>query len=95
MAEEIARERIERLFTLARRRMENGRKELADRYVELALKIGMKTQVSIPSGLRKQYCHECESFLLPGENCTVRINSKNDTVNYTCEECGAVNRYGY
>lgn len=89
----IAEERIERLFELADERMPE--RELADRYVELARKIGMTYNVSIPREFRKRFCHECHSFLKPGVNCRVRINSKNRTVNYLCRECGNVNRYGF
>ncbi|MFB6242442.1 MAG: ribonuclease P protein component 4 [Candidatus Nanosalina sp.] len=94
MAQQVARERIERLFELADTRFDSD-PELADRYVELAQKIGMKYNVSIPSRLRKLYCHGCEKFLRPGVNCRVRVNSKNRTVNYRCENCGEVNRYGF
>lgn len=95
MSRRIARERIERLFELADKRVEEDRQELADRYVEIARNIGMKYNVSIPSELRKRFCHECHAFLTPGFNCTVRVNSKNSTINYHCENCGHVNRYGY
>ncbi len=95
MSRKIAEERIERLFELAERRMNEDCQELADRYVELARDVGMKYNVSIHPDLRKQFCHECRSYLKPGINCTVRINSKNSTVNYHCRECGNVNRYGF
>lgn len=98
MAAKIAEERIRRLFEVADKRVSEDRKdsvELANRYVELARDIGMKYNVSIPSELRKKYCHECFSFLKPGFNCQIRINSKNSTVNYHCKVCGEVNRYGF
>lgn len=98
MSTKIAEERIQRLFELTDQRISEDRAEaesLADRYVELARNIGMKYNVSIPGELKKKYCHECLSFLKPGFNCQVRINSKNDTVNYHCEACGEVNRYGF
>lgn len=98
MSQKIAEERIRRLFELADLRVSEDRqdgKELADRYVELAREIGMKYNVSIPGELRKRYCHECLSFLKPGYNSRVRVNSKNSTVNYQCGECGEVNRYGF
>lgn len=93
-ARQIAEERIRRLFELASKRIP-GEKQLADRYVELARKIGMKYQVSIPSDLKKQFCEECGSYLEPGYNCRVRVNSKKRNINYYCEECGHVNRYGF
>lgn len=97
MEQQIAGERIERLFELAGKRVrekEEG-KELADRYVELARDIGMKYNVSIPTELQKSFCESCHSYLKPGLNCRVRINSRKSTVNYTCGECGHVNRYGF
>ncbi|MFB6208394.1 MAG: ribonuclease P protein component 4 [Candidatus Nanohaloarchaea archaeon] len=95
MADKIAEERIERLFKLARRRMDEGEEELADRYVELARKIGMRHQLAIPGELQKQFCSGCKAFLVPGKNCRVRIDSKKSTVNYECESCGNVDRYGF
>ncbi|MFB6190190.1 MAG: ribonuclease P protein component 4 [Candidatus Nanohaloarchaea archaeon] len=98
MSRDIASERIQRLFSLADRRISEERddsQELADRYVELARSIGMSYNVSIPGELRKRFCHECGSFLKPGANCRVRINSKTSSINYTCGECGEVNRYGF
>lgn len=93
--EKIAEERIERLFDLADKRVDEGREELADRYVELARKIGMTCQVSISGDLKRRYCQNCHSYLKPGHNCMVRVNSKNKTVNYHCENCGEINRYGF
>lgn len=86
---DISSERINRLFELAEEREEN---ELADRYVELAIKISMKTETPIPSDLKKRFCSNCKSFLTPGDNCEVRVNSKNTV--YRCLECGNVERYG-
>jgi ribonuclease P protein subunit RPR2 len=98
MSQKIAEERIQRLFKLADSRISEDREsagQLANRYVEIARKIGMKHNVSIPAELRKRYCHECFSFLKPGFNCQVRVNSKSSTLNYECKECGEVNRYGF
>ncbi|MFB6145335.1 MAG: ribonuclease P protein component 4 [Candidatus Nanohaloarchaea archaeon] len=91
----IAEERIERLFQLAEKRFSEGDEELANRYIEIARKIGMRTNTSLPPELRRRICEDCGSFLLPGENCEVRLNSKRRTLNYHCRNCGHVNRYGY
>ncbi|QKQ98560.1 ribonuclease P [Candidatus Nanohaloarchaea archaeon] len=94
MSKTIAEERIERLFQLAEKRI--GREdELADRYVELARKIGMKEEVSIPSDLRKKFCSNCYSYLKPGYNCEIKLNSDKKKVEYKCRECGNIDRYGY
>ncbi len=92
----IAEERIRRLFEMAERRVREGEEpELADRYVEIALEIGMGQNVSIPSELKKRFCSDCHSYLVPGRNCRVRINSKTGNINYVCTECGNVDRYGF
>ncbi|MFB6213820.1 MAG: ribonuclease P protein component 4 [Candidatus Nanohaloarchaea archaeon] len=98
MSRAIGEERIRRLFEVADRRVTEERDDaqhLADRYVKLAREIGMSYNVSVPEDLRKRFCHNCGSFLKPGVNCRVRINSKNSVVNYHCEECGEVNRYEF
>lgn len=94
MAKNIAEERIQRLFKLAEKRSGNE-DDLADRYVELARKIGMKEEVSIPSDLRKRFCSNCYSYLRPGYNCDVKLNSEEKNVEYKCRECGNIDRYGY
>ncbi len=94
MSKAIAEERIRILFELAASRFQRE-KHLSDRYIELARTIGMSYNVPIPSELKRRYCSECHSFLVPGENCTVKAKSKNRNINYRCEECGNVDRYGY
>jgi len=89
----IPRERIERLFKLAEKQASEGNQELADRYVELARKISERTQEKIPGELKKRFCSECDSYLVPGENCRVRSNPENQKIIYTCKECGEVERY--
>jgi len=98
MSKEIVEQRIKRLFELADLRISEDRaysEHLADRYVELARNLGMKYNVSIPSNLRKRYCHKCLSYIKPGVNCQIRINSKNNTLNYHCKVCGEIDRYGF
>ena len=94
MSEKIAEERIERLFELADKRI-GEEDELANRYVELARKIGMREEVSIPSNLRKRFCSNCYIFLRPGYNCDVKVNSDKKKVEYKCRKCGNTDRYGY
>lgn len=91
----IARERIERLFELAEERTEEGENQLADRYVEIARNIGMRHNVSIPGELRRKFCSNCNSYLVPGKNCMVNIDSKKNLIVYRCEECGEEDSYGY
>ncbi len=94
MAKSIAEERIQRLFTLAEKRIVEE-DDLADRYMELARKIGMTEEVPIPSGLRKRICSNCYKYLRPGYSCDVKLNSEEKNVEYKCRECGNIDRYGY
>lgn len=90
MSSKIAEERIRILFGEA-----GKRPEYAERYLKLAEKIGMRTETSIPSDLKKKYCGECYTLLNPGNNCKVRINSDSKTVEHECLECGNILRHGY
>ena len=98
MENQIAGERIERLFDLAEKRLQEpneGRQQLADRYVELARSIGMAHNVSIPADFRKRFCQNCNTYLKPGLNCRVVISSRDSVLEYRCGKCGNVNRYGF
>lgn len=95
MSKKIAEERIRRLFELADKRVEEGESQLADRYVELARKIGMGETIPIPSELRKSICGSCHSYISPGYNCEVKIDSKNSRIQYKCQKCGNKDFYGY
>jgi ribonuclease P protein subunit RPR2 len=88
----IAIERIHELFKLANEIYKED-PTLSNRYVEIARKIGMKVKVRIPSIYKRQYCHKCYSFLVPGSNSRVRITGK--TITYYCENCKSFNRIGY
>ena len=98
----IALERIKRLFELGdwiiqeykNKDIDFGEK-LANRYVELARKISMKYKVRMPSELKRRFCKKCHSFLVPGINLKVRIDTKQKSVVYECLECGFKMRYPY
>jgi len=89
----IARERINRLFQEAEKRAMEGKIELANRYVELARKIAMKYLVRIPKIYRMRFCRKCNSYLIPGKNCRVRIHKHRIII--TCDKCGNIKRYPY
>ncbi|MCU0632333.1 MAG: ribonuclease P [Methanolinea sp.] len=80
----IARERIAILFSQARECFpyEPG---LSDRYVALARKISMKQRVRLERRFRRQFCHHCQRFLVPGVNMRVRISRGRVVV--TCLSC--------
>jgi ribonuclease P protein subunit RPR2 len=86
----IARERIEVLFEQARMEFYSC-PERSNRYVEIARRIAMRQRIRIDQNLRRQYCHHCYSFLVPGKNMRVRIHDGKVVV--TCQSCNNRTRY--
>ncbi len=86
----IAGERIDILFDLAEEEALARNLHRADRYVELARKIGMRYNVRIPRRYRRRFCKHCHCYLMPSINCRVRIRG-NRTVIF-CENCGGYTR---
>ncbi len=82
----IALERIYRLFELAEQEFEKH-PERSKRYVELARKIGTRSNVTIPSKLKKRFCKKCGAFLVYGTN--GELEEKEKIGNLKCRECGA------
>ena len=89
----LAKERIEILFKEAEKQFKKF-PELAKRYIFIARKIAMKTNLKLCPEHKKKICKKCKSFITPGVNCTVRTNPKTKSVEYICN-CGHRNRYGY
>ncbi len=86
---EIADERIDRLFELARLEAVSGREERARRYVSLALRLGERYKV--PATHKRTYCSSCRTFFVPPRN--VRVRTGNGRVSMTCLACGHIQRY--
>jgi len=85
---QIAMQRIRTLFSLAKEVIHEDPK-LAQRYVELARKIAMRTRLRLPKEYRRMVCRHCKSFILPGVNCRVRIQPKREPhIVITCLNCG-------
>ncbi|MCK4967486.1 MAG: ribonuclease P [Candidatus Aenigmarchaeota archaeon] len=91
---DIANERIEILFNLAKTEFKNNRHDLAKRYVGLARKIGMKYNISL-SNYKMQFCKMCGNYLAPGINSKIKIISKQKIRVLTCLDCMYESRYGY
>ena len=83
----IALERIYRLFELAELEFNKADKERANRYVQLAMKIGTRNNATIPGELKRKFCKSCKAFLLKGKNC--RWSETDKRVEIICKECGA------
>ncbi len=87
----IAERRIEKLFDEAKKASLNDDIHRANRYVELARKIGMKYNLSLPSSFRRRVCKNCYSYLFPGKTCSTRINK--GKIITKCLKCKTINRY--
>ena len=72
-------ETIKKLFNEAKLN-----KDKADRYVELARKIGMKFNVPIPRELKRKFCRHCNSYF---QKSNYRIRTRNKMIVYTCFKC--------
>jgi ribonuclease P protein subunit RPR2 len=90
-AREIAMKRMVKLLIMAEEEARANRMERGRRYVELATKIGMRTNTPMPKGF--MYCRSCLSPLVPGRNCRVRLRS--DRVVTHCLECDGIRRTPY
>ena len=86
----IAKERISELFAQAKQAF-SEHPERSNRYVELARRIAMRQRVRIDREFRRQYCHHCYAFLLPGSNMRVRVHD--GFVVVTCGSCNKKMRY--
>ncbi|PSQ19294.1 ribonuclease P [Halobacteriales archaeon QS_8_69_26] len=88
----IAEERIDRLQTLARRAVAEGRHDHAREYVRLARRIAERNRLELPREFRRFTCDRCDAYLRPGANATVRLADGHVVV--TCD-CGHHDRYPY
>lgn len=89
----IATERINVLFSLAEKYALEGKEQRANRYAQLAWKIGMRYNVSVPGYLKKRYCRGCRTYLRPGINSRVRLTG--DRITITCKTCGRFYRFPF
>ena len=86
----IARERVSDLFGLAEKEAASGRSDLADRYVALARRIGMRYNVRLLTEYRELYCRGCSSFWVEGR--TVRTRFRAGRRVRACLTCGRERR---
>jgi len=86
----IAEAQIKELFDQAAKSEDL---KLSKRYVELALNISTKTKTPVPRELKRRFCKNCHSYLVPGRNCRVRV-SKGKVV-YYCLNCKHFQRFIY
>ena len=90
VTKKIARERIDVLFDQALLAF-SLHPERSNRYVDIARRIAMRQRIRIDREFRRQYCHHCYSFLVPGKNMRVRVHRGSVVV--TCHSCNKKTRY--
>ncbi len=90
----IARERIERLFTLAKEELEKN-PERSKSYVELARKIGKRYNARLTKEQKRSFCKKCNQLLIPGKTSKVELDSKKKVIIIKCLNCDNVYRYPY
>jgi ribonuclease P protein subunit RPR2 len=89
---QIALKRVHKLFSLAKEVIRED-PELAQRYVKIARRIAMRTQLRMPEEYRRLICRKCKSFILPGVNCRIRIQQRREPhMVITCLNCGGHSR---
>ena len=86
----IAEKRIGILLNEAKKAAKESEYMLAKRYVYLARKMGMKHRVKLPDAEKHWVCKRCNSYLIPGSNCRIRI--KKNWITIVCESCGSQRR---
>jgi ribonuclease P protein subunit RPR2 len=89
VTKKIARERIDILFGQAKSAF-SAHPERSNRYVDLARKIAMRQRIRIDREFRRQFCHHCYIFLVPGKNMRVRVHRGNVVI--TCQSCNKKTR---
>ncbi|MBN1245764.1 hypothetical protein JXA31_09255 [Candidatus Bathyarchaeota archaeon] len=91
-AKQIARQRIQLLFQQAKT-VYRDNPQLSSRYVATARKIAMAARIPLPTVHKRQACKNCNTLLVQGENCRVRIRQKREPhVVITCLSCGCKTR---
>lgn len=88
----IALERIWKLFRMADE-VKSIDRSYSDRYVVLARKLSTKNKVRIPIEFKLRFCRNCNKFLVPGDNCRIRI--QNHKLVILCFNCKHLRRYSY
>ncbi len=75
----LALERIDQLFKEAK-----INPKMADRYVELARKISMKANISIPKIYKRRFCKHCYKYFKEEK---YRVRTRDGMLIYYCLNC--------
>jgi ribonuclease P protein subunit RPR2 len=89
-ANDIAKERVDLLFSMAEKAAASGELETADRYVQMAWKIKLKFRVRLSSYQKRLFCRKCLKFLA---GTTGRYRTIKGVLKIKCLNCGGTRRY--
>src|SRR3989344_1664536 len=84
--------KIKEYFDAASTSFPKSRKTAND-YVRKARNLSMKYKIKIPISLKRRFCKNCYSYLVPGINLRIRLHGRN--VIYYCLECKRFMRFPY
>ncbi len=89
LVKDVAEGRIRRLISLAKARtlQQRGSDALSKKYVQIAHNIVSHYKVSAGREMKREACAGCDSVLIPGVNCSVRLASQYGYIVYRCR-CG-------
>ena len=88
---DIAKDRIRILLSRAEyESIRNQSQERANRYVELARKIGMRYNVRIGKHFRNRFCRSCNTYL--GASSTCQVRTRCGKLIIRCKTCGRIKR---
>jgi ribonuclease P protein subunit RPR2 len=89
---QVARQRVQLLFQQAKT-VYNVNPQLSSRYIATARKIAMAAKIPLPPLYKHQLCKKCNTLLVQGDNCRVRVRQKREPhVVITCLNCGCKTR---
>ena len=89
---QTARQRVDILLRQAKK-VYCSEPELSSRYVATARKIAMAAKIPLPVEHKRQICKKCNTLLVQGDNCRVRVRQKREPhVVITCLNCGCKTR---
>lgn len=88
---DLARQRMERLFSLAAEEHELH-PERSDRYVHIARQIGTRLRVRMPRHLKRLFCKHCGSYISASG---ARTRLHQGVLTTSCPRCGGVMRRPY
>jgi len=75
---------IESYFSEAKKSFKTNKKQAND-FVRKARRLSMKFKIKLKPELKRRFCKNCYSFLMPGIN--VRIRTREGKIIYYCLEC--------